>query len=57
MINGVRFMSVFRSVGRTDGWMDGPSRVEGSSCCVCVCVCGVRKKGYDIVVAKDMKFN
>lgn len=55
MINGVRFMSVFRSVGRTDGWMDGPSRVEGSSCSVCVC--GVRKKGYDIVVAKDMKFN
>lgn len=48
-------MSVFRSVGRTDGWMDGPSRVEGSSCSVCVC--GVRKKGYDIVVAKDMKFN
>lgn len=46
-------MSVFRSVGR----MDGPSRVEGSSCCVCVCVCGVRKKGYDIVVAKDMEFN
>lgn len=48
-------MSVFRSVGRTDGWM---VRVESKVLlAVCVSVCGVRKKGYDIVVAKDMKFN
>lgn len=44
-------MSVFRSDGRTNGWMVQVALK------VHLAVCGVRKKGYDIVVAKDVKFN